>query len=54
VQADTASLQFPEHVQRIDGGPEHAIQLRRDDHVTRPQCTEQFFALGPLIKRLAA
>ena len=51
VQADVLLLQSFEHAERVQGGAEHAVQLRRDDHVAGLQDCEQRLALRPLDER---
>jgi hypothetical protein len=41
VQPDAGLLQLTRDSQRIKGGPEHPVELRRDHHVARLQGGEQ-------------
>ena len=54
VQVDAGLLQLGQHVERIEGGAEHAVELGRDDDVAGPQNGQQRGALLAIRERLAA
>ena len=41
MKADTTDLQLGKHVECIQGGPKHAIEFRRDQHVPGLQGRQQ-------------
>jgi hypothetical protein len=47
-------LSLPQHVERIEGGAEHAVQLGRDHHVAGLEDGQQRRALGPVAERFDA
>jgi len=54
VQGGSLPSELAQHVQGVEGGAEHAVELRGDDAVPGPQGGQQGHALGALGKRPGA